>query len=173
VLRSTGNPGEYKVVVDSGMLTVPPLSANAGSDGEVVTYPMADVAVERGDILRFYGQGVPVDSGAGVHTVSHAAPELPLALDSTIAIGSADYPKTDASRTCSFSADVVDLSGDNDVVAGGIAKICAAPRALGIHVSRRTPRYRAREPGMFDERPVIRSCSSPRSTLPAATPARR
>jgi hypothetical protein len=118
------------------MLAVPPLSANAGPDGEVVTYRMPDVAVKQGDILGFYWQGVPVDTGAGVDTVGHPAPELPPALDSTIAIGSADYPKTDASRTYSFSADVVDLSGDNDVVAGGITKICAAPRALGIHVSR-------------------------------------
>jgi FtsP/CotA-like multicopper oxidase with cupredoxin domain len=119
VLRPTGNADEYKVVYDSGELVVP---AATDPGGNVVSYPMPDVAVKDGDVLGFYGQGIPVDTGTGTDTLSYPAPDQPPLLDGTIKVGSAEYPKTDTSRTYSFAADVVDLSGNNDVVVGGVKK---------------------------------------------------
>src|SRR5262245_29962788 len=109
VLRPTGTADEYKIVHDSGELVVP---AATDSGGNVVSYPMADLAVKDGDVLGFYGQGIPVDTGTGTDTLSYPAPIEPPLLDSTIKVGSAEYPKTDTSRTYSFAADVVDLSGN-------------------------------------------------------------
>ena len=128
VLHPTGTPDQYTVAYDSGTLTVPD-APNA--PGEVVTYPMPDVAVQSGDILAFYGQGVPVDTGTGTDIVSAPAPDQPPALDSTITVGSAEYPKTDPARTYSFAADVLDLSGSNDVVVGGIRKFVDTLPGLG------------------------------------------
>ena len=64
ILRPTNiNPDEYTVVFDSGQLTVPDLTLN--STGEVATFPVANLAVQAGDMLAFYGQGIPLDIGAG------------------------------------------------------------------------------------------------------------
>jgi FtsP/CotA-like multicopper oxidase with cupredoxin domain len=54
VLRPTGIANEYGIVYDSGPLTVP-----AEADG-VHTWPVS-VAVQQGDVIGFYGQGIPLD----------------------------------------------------------------------------------------------------------------
>jgi len=76
VLRPTGTPNEYTVVFDSGLLTVPDLTDPAVS--EVATFGVANLAVQAGDVLGFYGQGIPVDTGSGADILSYPAPTPPL-----------------------------------------------------------------------------------------------
>ena len=82
VLHPTGNPlvaNEYSIVFDSGPQVVP-----AMADG-VATYPVAgSPAVAAGDVLAFYGQGIPVDL-VGSDLVGYpvaAAPTSPFSTDS-------------------------------------------------------------------------------------------
>ena len=119
VLRPTGVPDEYTVVFDSGLLTVPALTDPTVS--EVATFPVANLAVTAGDVLAFYGQGIPVDTGAGDDVLSYPAPTPPLQ-DSTITLGSAEFPVFPQARTYSFGAEVLDLSGQNTMINGGIRK---------------------------------------------------
>ncbi len=70
------NPDEYTVVFDSGQLTVPALADPAVS--EIATFPVANLAVQAGDVLGFYGQGIPVDTGSGSDILSYPAPTPPL-----------------------------------------------------------------------------------------------
>ena len=56
VLHPTGNLNEYSIVFDSGPQLVPSMS-----DG-VATFPVSgSPAVAAGDLLAFYGQGIPLD----------------------------------------------------------------------------------------------------------------
>jgi hypothetical protein len=88
ILRPTVNPNEYTVVFDSGLLTVPPLADPAVS--EIAIFP-ANVPVQANDVLAFYGQGVPLDIGAGTDILSFPAPAAP-PQGSVIALGSAEFP---------------------------------------------------------------------------------
>jgi FtsP/CotA-like multicopper oxidase with cupredoxin domain len=119
VLRPTGNPNEYTVVFDSGLLTVPALTDPAVS--ELAAFGVANLAVQAGDVLAFYGQGIPVDTGSGSDVLSYPAPTPPLQ-DSTITLGSAEFPIFPQARTYSFGAQVIDLSGQNTMVSGGMRK---------------------------------------------------
>jgi FtsP/CotA-like multicopper oxidase with cupredoxin domain len=127
VLRPTGTANEYRILFDSGALTVPAATDPAG---EVATFPVPAVAVRAGDVAAFYGQGIPVDTGAGSDTLSFPAPAAPLA-DTTITLGSAAYPVHPEARTYSFATSVVDLSGNNPVVTGGIRKFVDGLPGLG------------------------------------------
>ena len=71
VLRPTGVVNEYQVISDSGELTVPALS---GVASELATYPGGNVAVQAGDVLGFYGSGIPVDITAPASTASATRP---------------------------------------------------------------------------------------------------
>jgi FtsP/CotA-like multicopper oxidase with cupredoxin domain len=128
VLRPTANANEYTVVFDSGLLTVPALATPGTS--EVVTFPVAHLPVQTGDRLAFYGQGIPVDTGSGADVLHYPAPTPPLQ-DSTITLGSGVYPVFPQARTYSFSAQVVDLSGQNTVIAGGMRKFVDGLPGLG------------------------------------------
>lgn len=128
VLRPTATPDQYDVVFDSGELTVPALADPAV--GEIATFPVANLAVQAGDRLAFYGQGVPVDTGAGADVLAYPAPVPPL-LGSTITVGSTDYPVLTQAREYSFDAQVLDLSGQNTVVTGGIRKFVDTLPGLG------------------------------------------
>lgn len=119
VLRPTGNPNEYTVVFDSGLLTVPALADPAVS--EIATFGVANLAVQAGDLLAFYGQGVPLDIGTGGDLVYYPAPAGPLQ-NTTITLPGTDFPSLDQARTYSFGAQVLDLTGENTVIAGGIRK---------------------------------------------------
>jgi FtsP/CotA-like multicopper oxidase with cupredoxin domain len=108
VLRPTGIPNEFQVVFDSGILTVPALIDPLTS--ELAAFPV-NVAVTAGDVLAFYGQGIPLDdAGTGSDILSYPAPTAPL-LNSTITLGSADFPVFSQTRTYSFAANVIDTSG--------------------------------------------------------------
>ena len=66
VLRPTGTPSQYTVVYDSGRAHRSPLADPSVS--EVATFPVAPaVAVQAGDVIGFYGQGIPVDTGVTVN----------------------------------------------------------------------------------------------------------
>ncbi|WP_246006115.1 hypothetical protein [Georgenia muralis] len=114
LLRPTGAANEYTVVFDSGALDVPAL-ATAGTS-ERVTFSVANLTVRTGDLVAFYGQGVPLDIGAGGDAVAYPATQ-PLQ-DTTVALGSADYPDLGQARTYSFGANVV----APDEITGGLRK---------------------------------------------------
>ena len=115
VLRPTGTAGQYDIVHDSGLETMPtPVNAS----GEVATFP-AGVAVQQGDRIGFYGQGVPVDVGGGADILSYLAtanadlttPEAP-AQGTTITVGvDPGFPLYSQDRTYSFAAVVSPPSG--------------------------------------------------------------
>ena len=128
VLRPTANPGEFFVVFDSGQLTMPALADPAVS--EVATFGVADLAVQAGDLLAFYGQGVPLDVGDGSDSVYYPVPVNPLQ-DSNITLPGADFPFYSQDRTYSFNALVLDLSGQNTVVTGGMRKFVDGLPGLG------------------------------------------
>ncbi len=108
VLRKSGT--DYSVVFDSGLLTVPALADPAIS--EIGTFPIAGgVAVQAGDVLGFYGAGIPVDiDAAGLDILSYPAPAAPVQ-GATITLPSAAFPIYPQARTYSFGALVTDTSG--------------------------------------------------------------
>ncbi|MHB9857908.1 multicopper oxidase domain-containing protein [Streptomyces sp. YIM S03343] len=140
VLRPTSTPKQYTVVADSGQKTVPKA---ASASGEVASYDVPDVAVQAGDVIGFYGQGIPVDTGvssgtdtfmypAGVDSSTNPPTNVPPAEGGTVTVGSSDYPLyATQDRTYSFGAQVVPAVGGTgaeatatvDPQTGGIASI--------------------------------------------------
>ncbi|HEX2980298.1 MAG TPA: hypothetical protein VHO48_08545, partial [Anaerolineaceae bacterium] len=76
VLRPTGVANQYTVVFDSGTLTVPALANPTVS--ETAAFPVADVAIQAGDMLAFYGAGIPVDTGVGTDLYHHPVLAAPV-----------------------------------------------------------------------------------------------
>ena len=118
VLRPTGNAGEYTVVYSSDELKVPTPKVDTG---EVATYPVSPVAVQKDDVLGFYGQGIPVDTdvpanGDALSTPATGDPSLAAnvapAKDSTVKLGDPNYPDFSHDRTYSFGADVTPTVAD-------------------------------------------------------------
>jgi Ca2+-binding RTX toxin-like protein/FtsP/CotA-like multicopper oxidase with cupredoxin domain len=108
VLRPTGIANEYSVVFDSGLLTVPPLADPSIS--EIVTFPVPSTAVQAGDVIAFYGQGIPLDVDVGTDIISYPAPAAPTQ-GALLTVGDpATFPLYPQARTYSFSAGVVDTS---------------------------------------------------------------
>lgn len=128
ILRPTDQAGEYEVIFDSGLLEAPALADPAVS--EVATFGVANLAVEAGDLLAFYGQGIPLDIGTGGDMVYYPTPVGPLQ-GSTVALGSTDFPVLNQARTYSFGAQVLDLSGQNTVISGGMRKFVDTLPGLG------------------------------------------
>jgi FtsP/CotA-like multicopper oxidase with cupredoxin domain len=138
ILRPTGNPNEYLVVFDSGLNTVPALADPAVS--EIATFAVPNIAVQAGDVLAFYGQGIPLDIGAGADILSYPAPAAPLQ-DSTITLGGAEFPIYPQARTYSFQAQVLDLSGQNVTISGGIRKFVDGLPGLGADAANNLGQY--------------------------------
>ncbi|HET9316426.1 MAG TPA: hypothetical protein VFQ51_12605, partial [Vicinamibacteria bacterium] len=107
VLRATANADEYDVVFDSGELTVPALS---GAASEVANYPVGPFPVLAGDVLGFYGAGIPVDTGVGLDRFSYPAPTAPVQGD-TLTFGGAGFPDFGQARTYGFGASVAVTAG--------------------------------------------------------------
>jgi len=126
VLRPTG-PNQYTVVYDSGLLTVPPATDPAG---EVTSFAVPDIAVQAGDVLGFYGQGVPVDVGTGNDILVYPAPTAPVQ-NAAVTLDSPGFPIYPQARTYSFGATVLDMSGASTVLAGGIRKFVDSLPGLG------------------------------------------
>jgi len=87
VLRPTsGVPNGYRVVYDSGLLTMPALTVPGVS--EVATFPVsAAVNVHVGDANAYYGEGIPFSyiTGPADTTSSYPAPSAP-ALSNTMTL---------------------------------------------------------------------------------------
>jgi len=130
ILRPTDTANEYTVVFDSGQLTVPPLADPAVS--EIATFGVMNLAVQAGDLLAFYGQGIPLTIGAGADMVSYPVAAGPLQ-DSVITLGDASFPSLGQARTYSFGAQVIDLSGQNTVISGGMRKFVNTLPGLGTN----------------------------------------
>ncbi len=106
ILRPTGNPDEYQVLWDSGEQTVPPA---VDPVGDIVTIAVPNVNITTGDVIGFYGQGIPVDVDTGSDILVYPATLLPSAGE-LVTLNGADFPVHSQSRTYSFSANVVDTS---------------------------------------------------------------
>ncbi|NTW39720.1 MAG: substrate-binding domain-containing protein, partial [Cellulomonadaceae bacterium] len=122
-VRGIAVPEAVQVVgydnIEEGTFTVPPLTTPGTS--EVVTFGVADLAVQAGDVLAFYGQGIPLDIGTGGDFASIPAyvPALPLQ-GSVIALGESVYPSLGQARTYSFGAEVIETGTGS--ISGGIRK---------------------------------------------------
>ena len=113
VLRPTANTDEYTVVFDSGALTTPTTTG-------VATFPVANLAVQAGDRIAHYGQGIPYTGGSGADSIFYPTSAVP-AQDSTITLGSTPYPSfTSQARTYSFAATII--GPDQVTITGGIRK---------------------------------------------------
>jgi len=67
VLRPNGT-NQYDVVFNSSLLTVPTLTTPGISD--IATFPVTPFTVLAGDVIGFYGQGIPVNTGTGTDILS-------------------------------------------------------------------------------------------------------
>ena len=114
VLHSTGTLNEYSIVFDSGPLTVP-----AAGDGvhtwlvSAMPASTGSTTVQQGDVIGFYGQGIPLDV-VGSDLVAYpvaAAPTSPFVTDT--------FPQI-AGRTYSFGA-TIQLPGGTAAGAGATA----------------------------------------------------
>ncbi|HSK52382.1 MAG TPA: multicopper oxidase domain-containing protein [Clostridia bacterium] len=134
VLRPTGVADEYEVVYDSGELTVPVLS---GAASEVATFNVADTPVQAGDVLGFYGSGIPVDiDAAGLDRFSYPAPAAP-ANGATFTFGGAGFPDFGQARTYSFGASVTIVTAPGQATAtayGGVDQVTITDFGSGYSV---------------------------------------
>ncbi len=141
VLRPGTTAGSYTVVYTSPVLTVPTPTVPGG---EVETYPVPPVAVQKGDVIGFYGQGVPVDTGGAagdtLSTPASADPTLAAAVSpaqgASFALGDPGYPNFSHDRTYSFSADVTPTISDPGTGAEATATVDPKTGAIsGIDVT--------------------------------------
>ena len=115
---------------DSGLLTMPALADPAVS--EVATFPVANLAVQAGDRLAFYGQGIPLDDATGTDAVFYPSPQSRCRTTS-VTLPSAEFPAYVNPRTYSFAASVV--GPDQVTVTGGIKKfVDELPRSIAAAV---------------------------------------
>jgi FtsP/CotA-like multicopper oxidase with cupredoxin domain len=126
VLRPAGPTNLYSVVFDSGLLTVPALADTAVS--ELARCDVANLAVKAGDVLAFYGQGIPLDV-TGSDYVSVASVAAPPLQDSVIELGGGVYPTNVEPRTYSFGATVI--KAGTITVSGGMRKFVDTLPGLG------------------------------------------
>ncbi len=119
VLRPTGVANEYTVVYQSGQLQVPAVAVAGIS--EVMTFPVSPaVAVQAGDVIGFYGEGVPILTGSGTDILSYPAPVAPAA-GGTFTLGATDFPIIAQARTYSIAA-TVDTGTATTTISGGMRK---------------------------------------------------
>ncbi len=130
VLRPTGTPNDYTVVFDSGALTVPALSGGAGPTGEVATFAVGPVAVLTGDIIGWYGQGIPLDTGVGPDVIAYPGPGTAPVLNDPITMGAGSFPIYAEARTYSLAATVTPSAIDPGTGAEGTATV--NPKTGGI-----------------------------------------
>jgi FtsP/CotA-like multicopper oxidase with cupredoxin domain len=127
VLRPTGLVGQYTVVYDSGLLTIP---APVDPLGEIATFPVPGVTVQAGDVLAFYGQGIPMDVGVGADALSYPAPTPPTQ-GGVVTLGDTIFPLDPGQYAFSFAATVMDTSPAARIVTGGIRKFVDGLPGLG------------------------------------------
>ena len=129
VLRPTGTAGEYTVVYASDELKVPTPTVGTG---EVQTYAAPAVTVQKDDVIGFYGQGVPIDTGVPANGDTLSTPatgdstlatNVAPAKDSTVKLGASNYPDFSHDRTYSFGADVTPTISDPGTGAEATASV--------------------------------------------------
>jgi len=81
----------------------------------VEIFPVPNVAVQAGDVIAYYGQGIPVDTGTGSDVRSYPTLAQPVE-GNTILLGSADFPLVTEQRISSFDAQVIDTSAVSPLV---------------------------------------------------------
>ncbi|NJD75549.1 MAG: hypothetical protein FIB08_00445 [Candidatus Methanoperedens sp.] len=117
VLRPTGTPNQYQIVFNSSLLTVTTPSTPGIS--EIATFPVGPFNVLAGDVIGFYGQGIPLDVGTGTDILSYPAPAPP-ADGSTITLGvNPGFPIYSQDRNYAIAATV---NVSTTVLTGGIRK---------------------------------------------------
>ncbi len=121
VLRPTGTANQYTVVYQSGLLTVPSPTVAGASEVAVFQVP-GGVPVQQGDVIAFYGEGVPVDdAGSGADVLSYPAPAAP-SVSGTITLGvDPGFPIFSQTRTYSIAA-TVDTGTTTTTISGGMRK---------------------------------------------------
>ena len=134
ILRPTRFTNQFSVVFDSGQLTMPALS---GAVSEVATFPVANLAVNNGDRLAFYGQGIPLVDGTGPDAVYYPSPLSPLQGEA-LTLPSAEFPAYANPRTYSFGAT---LAGSVTVTGGGIRKFVDELSGLGVGNANKLGQY--------------------------------
>ena len=98
----------YSIVFDSGPLTVP-----AEADGvhtwlvSAMTATVGSTAVAQGDVIAFYGQGIPLDT-TGSDAVFYIAPAAPT---DPFTVNAGAFPNLGSTRTYSFAATIQPPSG--------------------------------------------------------------
>ncbi|WP_404390917.1 multicopper oxidase domain-containing protein [Humibacillus xanthopallidus] len=112
VLRPTGTANQYSVLFDSGALTTPTTPG-------VATFGVSNLAVQAGDRIAHYGQGIPFTGGSGTDSIYYPTSAVPLQ-GSDVTLGAAPYPAFTQARTYSFAASIV--GPDQVTVTGGIEK---------------------------------------------------
>jgi FtsP/CotA-like multicopper oxidase with cupredoxin domain len=149
VLRPTSTPSQYTVIFDSGLLTVPALPAD-NTTGQVETFSVGSVPVLAGDVIGFFGEGIPVDTGVttGPDAVSYPAAAAPTVTDNILMGDPATFPLlSPQDRTYSFGA-TVSVGGTTTTISGGMRKfvdglpgLCgiSAPNDLGQCIPIATP----------------------------------
>ncbi|CAG0974038.1 partial Spore coat protein A, partial [Anaerolineae bacterium] len=119
VLRPTGVANQYTVIFDSGLLSVPSVAT-----AQVQSFPVGPFNVQAGDLIAHYGQGIPLDIGAGGDTLLYPAAPAP-AMNQTVTLGTT-YPIYPQARTYSIAASV-----NTGTISGGIRKFVDSLPGLG------------------------------------------
>ncbi|WP_104134432.1 MULTISPECIES: hypothetical protein [unclassified Cryobacterium] len=97
VLRPTGTAGELTVIDTSSELEVPTPTVDTG---EVETYSVPAVTVQKDDVIGFYDQGVPLDTDVPANGDTLSTPasgdstmatNVGPAKDSTVKLGASGY----------------------------------------------------------------------------------
>ena len=110
VLHPTGALDEYSIVFDSGPLTVP-----AEGDGVHTWLVASDMpaqagstTVALGDVIAFYGQGIPLDTSILTDDVFYIAAAAPTG---TFTVNSVAFPNLGSKRAYSFAATIAPPGG--------------------------------------------------------------
>jgi hypothetical protein len=104
VLRPTGVANGYTVIYESGVYTVPAPSVRTGAVSTFTVSPA--VAVAAGDVIGYYGKGVPFDIGPGSDTLCfpvYSAPTTGATMTLGVSPGFPIYPQI---RTYSLAATI-------------------------------------------------------------------
>ncbi len=119
VLHPTGPANQYTVVYQSARLTVP--SPATPGVSELATFPVSPgVPVNAGDVIGFYGEGVPIDTGIGTDVLSYPAPAAPAPSD-TFTVGGTGFPIIAQPRNYAIAA-TVDTGATSTTISGGMRK---------------------------------------------------
>ena len=102
---------------------------------------MANLAVQAGDVLAFYGQGIPVDTGSGDRRFALSGTIQPLQ-DTNITLGSADYPDLPpGAHLLLRCAGARPVGAMNTVITGGIRKFVNELPGLGAGAANNLGQY--------------------------------